>query len=220
MLQSIGASAANNADTVHAKTKTFFINFSFDVTLLNHILLQNLSFLFPTDYEIDMSERPIECSECKKSVKVVYKEIVGDTINCTEMCQDCPILKAKLHGDTPTSKGKESSLCCGVCGTSLETVQMGQPLGCPECYTVFGEYIIRQLIDTGSIPSSLKKQAQTQKLQTLHIGRSPKQPGSPALSSKLSSLNEALSDALKKENYEQAATLRDQIKSLSDKKHD
>lgn len=94
---------------------------------------------------------------------------------------------------------------------------MGQSLGCAECYTVFADYIISQLVEAGGIPSTLKKKAQAQKLQTLHIGRSPQQPGSPALSSKLASLNEALNDALKKENYEQAATIRDQIKGLTDK---
>ncbi len=164
-----------------------------------------------------MSERSIECSECKRPVKVVYKEIIGETITCTEMCDDCPILKAKLHGDAPASKSSERSLCCGVCGTSLESVKMGQHLGCAECYTVFAEYIISELIDANGIPSTLKKKAQAQKLQTLHIGRSPQQPGSPALSSKLASLNEALNEALKKENYEQAASIRDQIKALTDK---
>jgi protein arginine kinase activator len=133
------------------------------------------------------------------------------------MCDDCPILKAKLQGDVPASKNNERSLCCGVCGTSLESVKMGEPLGCTECYTVFAEYIIKRLVDIIGIPVAMRKKAQTQKLQTLHVGRSPQQAGPPALSSKLASLNEALSDALKKENYEQAASIRDQIKILTDK---
>ncbi len=164
-----------------------------------------------------MGERSIECGECKRPVKVVYKEIVGKAITCTDMCDDCPILKAKLHGDATSSKSKESSLCCGVCGTSLESVKMGQPLGCAECYDVFADFIIQELVETGSIPMTLRKKAQAQKLQTIHIGRSPQQPSSPALSSKLASLNEALNEALKKENYEQAASIRDQIKAMTDK---
>ena len=164
-----------------------------------------------------MSERPIECGECKRAVKVLYKEIIGDVITCTEMCNECPVLKAKLHGETPSSKNTEQSLCCGVCGTPLEAVQTGQPVGCSECYSVFANYIISELIDAGGIPAALKKKAQAQKLQTFHIGRSPQQPSSPVLSSKLSSLNEALNEALKKENYEQAASIRDQIKALTEK---
>ena len=164
-----------------------------------------------------MSQKPIECGECKRAVKVLYKEVANNTVTCTEMCNECPILKAKLHGNNPPSKNNERSLCCGVCGTSLESVIMGQPLGCAECYTVFGDYIIRELMDADSLPSSLKKKAESQKMQTLHIGRSPQQPGSPALSTKLASLSEALNEALKKENYEQAASIRDQIKALTDK---
>ncbi|MGH2639313.1 MAG: UvrB/UvrC motif-containing protein [Rhabdochlamydiaceae bacterium] len=49
------------------------------------------------------------------------------------------------------------------------------------------------------------------------MGRSPQHSESPALSSKLTSLNEALNEAVKKENYEQAASIRDQIKALTDK---
>jgi protein arginine kinase activator len=164
-----------------------------------------------------MSERPIECGACKRAVKVQYKEVIGNAITCTEMCDECPVLKAKLHGETPSSKSTERSLCCGVCGTSLESVQTGQPVGCLECYSVFASYIISELIDANGIPSALKKKAQAQKLQTFHIGRSPQQPTSPVLSSKLSSLNEALNEALKKENYEQAASIRDQIKALTEK---
>lgn len=163
-----------------------------------------------------MSEKPIECSECKKSATVIYKEITEKGILSTEMCPDCPVLKAKLHGDSPPTSKKERHLCCGVCGTSLESVKMGQPLGCSECYAVFTECIMSQLVSTGSIPLALQKKIQTQKLQTLHIGRSPQQIDSLVLSSKLASLNEALNEALKKENYEQAAYLRDQIKAMMD----
>jgi protein arginine kinase activator len=164
-----------------------------------------------------MSERPVECSDCKRKIKIIYKEIVDQTITCAEMCDECPVLKAKLHGDSNPASKKESSLCCGVCGTSLESVKMGQPVGCAECYMVFGDAITAELVATESIPSSLKKRALTQRSEPLHIGRLPEQKGPPALSSKLASLNEALGEALKKENYEQAAYLRDQIKAITDK---
>ena len=166
--------------------------------------------------KIDMSERPVECGECKRTVKVIYKEIVDHATTRTEMCDECPILKAKLHGDLTSAEKKASSICCGVCGTSLESVQMGQPLGCSECYVVFADTIIRELIATDTIPSALKKKAETHRLQTLHLGRAPEQTASSALSMKLASLNEALNEALKKENYEQAAYLRDQIKAITD----
>jgi protein arginine kinase activator len=168
-----------------------------------------------------MPDRPVECSQCKKSVKTLYKEIVDDSILCTEMCADCPVLQEKLHGDInkTLNRDKTSELCCGHCGTSLESVKMGQPLGCLECYAVFGDFLVGELLESDAIPPSLKKKLATQRMQAIHIGKSPDKPADITLSSRLTSLNEALNEALKRENYEQAAWLRDQIKALTENKN-
>ena len=104
-----------------------------------------------------MAERPVECSQCKKTIKVVYKEIVDDSTICTEMCAECPVLQAKLHGEPRQGERKESTLCCGTCGTPLEAVTRGEPLGCAECYAVFGDFLIGELIESQAIPSSSAK---------------------------------------------------------------
>jgi protein arginine kinase activator len=162
-----------------------------------------------------MSERPLECSECKKKIQVVYKELLADPYVCLEMCSDCPVLKSKLQDDSSTLSQDKSSVACGMCGTSLEDVKMGQPLGCHDCYGVFADVIIKELVESHRLPSSLKLKAFGCK--TLHVGSSPLSPDAPALSTKLASLNEALNEAIRKENYEQAASLRDQIKHIQGK---
>ena len=168
-----------------------------------------------------MVDRPVECSHCKKSIKVIYKEIAGDSIICTEMCADCPVFQQKLHGQTPLpTKGiseKEAGLCCGNCRTSLESIKMGNPVGCSECYSVFSDLIVSELIATDKIPSRIKKEFPNKKTQPLHVGKSPNNPLTIPSSSRLTTLNEALNEALKKENYEQAAWIRDQIKDLTEK---
>ena len=167
-----------------------------------------------------MAERPVECSHCKKGIKVIYKEIVGDSIVCNEMCADCPVLQQRLHGQTAPSTAKaglsetESGLCCGHCRTSLESVKMGGPLGCSECYAVFGDILIAELSETERLPPG----AEAKKNQPLHIGKALKKPLTIPSSSRLTALNEALNEALKKENYEQAAWIRDQIKEIGDGK--
>ncbi|MBS0615608.1 MAG: UvrB/UvrC motif-containing protein [Verrucomicrobia bacterium] len=168
-----------------------------------------------------MPDRPVECSQCKKPVKVTYKEIVDDSVICTEMCADCPVLQAKLHGEPGKGEqiGKESTLCCGNCGTPLEAVTRGEPLGCAECYAVFADFLIGELIESKAIPSTLSQKLTAKRLQAIHIGKSPDKPHDITLSSRLASLNEALNEALKRENYEQAAWLRDQIKALSENKN-
>lgn len=164
-----------------------------------------------------MTERPIECSECKRPAKIVYKEILGNTINCTQMCTDCPVLQAKLHGEAGKTDNKAGQVCCSSCGTSLESVQTGQPVGCTECYAVFNDFLIGEVIAVGAVPPTLQKKLAAERSQPIHIGKSPDQIVDITLSSRLASLNEALNDALKRENYEQAALLRDQIKTLSEK---
>jgi protein arginine kinase activator len=170
-----------------------------------------------------MAERPVECSHCKRSIKVIYKEIVGESTICTEMCAECPVFQQKLHGQpSPTPKPEGASeadpgLCCNNCRTSLESLKMGNPLGCVECYAVFGDVLVSELIATDHIPSRLKKTLSGKKNQPIHVGKSPNKPMTIAPSARLTALNEALNEALKKENYEQAAWIRDQIKALTEK---
>lgn len=162
-----------------------------------------------------MAERPAECSQCKRNVKVIYKEIVGDSMLCFEMCAECPILQQKLHG-TP-SEGAVTALCCEKCHTSLESIETGGPLGCSECSAVFAEPLLSNLISTGRLPARLIKTLSTKRSAPLHVGKAPGKAIEIAPSSRLTSLNEALNEALKRENYEQAAWLRDQIKALEEK---
>lgn len=169
-----------------------------------------------------MGDRPVECGQCKKIVNVFYKEMVDKTVTCTEMCASCPVLLAKLHG-TSNYEGlaeKESALCCGKCKTPIESIKRGEALGCGECYAVFGDILVSELLESEAIPPSLKKKWGTKKPQAIHVGKSPDSEQNIVLSTKLSSLNEALNEALKRENYEQAAWLRDQIKALTERKND
>ncbi len=166
-------------------------------------------------------DRPIECSQCKKPVKVVYKEIVNKTITTTGMCADCPVLQQKLHGEGVISSEKEfageTGLCCGSCMTTYRSVKTGNPVGCSECYNVFCDLLTQQLVEAGSIPPRIKKNVTMKRSLPIHVGKSPEKTSSIGVSSRITSLNAALNVALKQENYEQAASIRDQIKSLTNR---
>jgi protein arginine kinase activator len=173
-----------------------------------------------------MAERPVECSHCKKPEKIVYKEIVGEAMIVTQMCADCPILEERLHGSAPSEKKqlrpseKAMPLFCETCHTSLESVQTGNPLGCSACYAVFSDIVVSNLLAAGQLPPQLQKSLTSKKGQQIHIGKVPNKPYATVSSEELTSLNEALNDAIRKENYEQAAWLRDQIKAILEKGHD
>lgn len=171
--------------------------------------------------ERHIPERPLECSECKKPIAVRYTEIVGDSITDTSMCADCPELQRRLHGTNPqelvaNQTGSPAGLECGNCGTTLEEVKRGHRLGCPECYTVFEDVLLMELQTANRVPARILA---AKKGPPPHIGRSPGEKVAMSPTSRLLALNEALKETLGREDYEQAASLRDQIKALTEKEH-
>lgn len=164
-----------------------------------------------------MSERPLECGDCKKPIKVCYTEIIGDLITKTSMCQDCPELQKRLHGIPQPSleDAQKTGVCCGNCGTTLEAIKQGSLLGCNECYEVFSDVLAKEIVTFLAPCSKVNK-----KELVLHKGRSPGETAKVGPAFKLIALNDALKETLKREDYEQAALLRDQIKELMENNPD
>ncbi len=168
--------------------------------------------------EEKLPERPLECYECKKPVSVIYTEIIGKAITRTSMCADCPELQRRLRGAPSQAAEKlpgemTTGLACGNCGTTLESLRVGIPVGCSVCYDVFDDVLLGEMLASEKIPQRLST---TKKSIPIHIGRAPgeSQEMNPTL--RLLALNEALNETLKREDYEQAAWLRDQIKALTE----
>lgn len=174
---------------------------------------ENIEDLIPED---SIPDRPMECTECKKPIAVHYTEIMGGNMIHTMMCNDCPILQQKLKGSGSlhTQLEGETDLCCGNCGTTLESVRMGNALGCSTCYEVFGDILLPELLASNKISPRITP---TKRSIPIHIGRSKGEAPEINPSLRLLALNEALNETLKREDYEQAAWLRDQIKALTEK---
>ncbi len=193
-----------------------------------------------TDNPENVPERPLECGECKKAVRVIYTDISGKTMSRFCMCSDCPVLKRKLLGSsqslysTQANEGNHSfdpkaSVCCGGCGMSRDEVSMGSRVGCPLCYEIFEEEVLDQLISLNKLPIRspfIKKHNFTSLSYALsasngpgplHTGRRPysaQEEGDYSL--KLVELQKALHETLSREDYEQAAWLRDRIKEITE----
>ena len=171
---------------------------------------------FPED---KVPDRPLECSECKKPISVHYTEVVGNSITHTSMCADCPELQRRLHGAPVHGFGAEAleggtaGLACGNCGTTLEALRVGTPVGCSNCYEVFDDILISEMVASEKIPQRISN---AKKSTPTHIGRAPGETQEMNPSLRLLALNEALNETLKREDYEQAAWLRDQIKALTE----
>lgn len=130
------------------------------------------------------------------------------------MCQDCPMLRQKLYGTqthiTVTPETLAAGLCCGSCGTTADEIKMGIPLGCSVCYEVFDDLLTQELLTQERLPSS-----QRARKAAMHMGKQPGQTAEITPAMKLVALHQALHETLSREDYEQAAWLRDQIKALT-----
>lgn len=159
-------------------------------------------------------ERPLECSDCKKSVAVFYTEIVGNMVYRVALCGSCPMLTQKLFG-TAHEENKEKSigLCCGTCKTTIEEIERGSLAGCSVCYEIFEDLLVSELINRQKIS---QKVAAINKFAPMHRGKHPGELKKIDPSSRLMELHQALHETLSREEYEQAAWLRDQIKILTE----
>lgn len=168
-------------------------------------------------------ERPLECGDCRKPIHTIYTIVGQNSLQKIGMCAECPILQRKLHGqEHPTlsdreEEAQEAHLCCGGCGLIKDEVTMGSPLGCALCYEIFEDEIFHELVDSGHLPSKMKDLKQT---LSLHIGKPPLSQKGFDPSIKLVSLQKELQETLKREDYEQAAWIRDKIQALTKKQQE
>ena len=118
--------------------------------------------------------------------------------------------KAFERGSCGRSAGQlvagSAGFACGECGTTLQALRVGNPLGCSNCYEVFGDIIVAELAAMEKIPQRITG---NKKSIPLHIGRVPGEAQEMNPSLRLLALNEELSETLKREDYEQAAWLRE-----------
>ncbi len=90
---------------------------------------------------------------------------------------------------------------CSVCGFTQADFKKTGRLGCSMCYATFAEGL-------GSLLKAMHK-------GTEHVGKVPEHAQRAAqLNDRMRTLNENLKKAVAEENYETAASLRDQIKEL------
>jgi protein arginine kinase activator len=160
------------------------------------------------------------CTICKEKPATVHlTQIVGDKMQKLDLCEDC----AKTKGiNDPTSFGLADldlvlglgasqqleqaaggvELKCSRCGFTQADFKKSGRLGCPECYKTFAEGLAGLL--------------KTMHKGTRHTGKAPEAlRATRENAGLLKTLQIKLARAIKDENYEQAAQVRDEIKQLT-----
>jgi len=157
------------------------------------------------------------CDICKqKAATVHYTEIINNKIHKMDLCEDCAKEKNLgfntqfsvadiLKGLTEPAMtgGKETKeQTCSFCGLTYSKFKKIGRLGCGECY--------------GTFESNLESIINDVHKNTQHVGKSPNTSRKTVTKklNKLEELQEQLRVAVMKEEYENAAKLRDDIKTL------
>lgn len=160
------------------------------------------------------------CQHCHKNEATIHLTEINEGVRSElHLCESCaqkegiavksqiPLneLLSSLLASQPEegeTGGGEKQTTCPECGITLEEFRKEGLLGCPYDYEVF-EKQLRGLIE------------KTQNGNTHHTGKIPsKMPAATRNKIELSTLRQELERAVKREDYEHAAQLRDQIDKL------
>ncbi|MCM8771372.1 MAG: UvrB/UvrC motif-containing protein [Candidatus Omnitrophica bacterium] len=157
------------------------------------------------------------CDVCgKKQATVHLTEIIDDQITELHLCEDCARKKSQqmenqfgladlLAGlaefGKPWEEKETIKLKCPNCGITYNNfLKMGR-LGCSECYPAFKKYLVPLL-------KKIHGSAQ-------HLGKAPHKISRVLKEVEdLEELRQKLQRAIEKEEFEEAARIRDQIKEL------
>ncbi len=165
------------------------------------------------------------CNRCNKPATVHIKEISNGSVVALDLCDQC----AAAAGYAPQNHlplneilnefvaahshlDQASSLHCADCGMTWQEFKDTGLLGCDKDYDIF----VRQL---GPVIEKAQRGAKhhTGKLCRCHTGQPGSEPAQDAVQlrrTEIKRLQKKLARAVEAESYEQAAKLRDQIKTL------
>ena len=164
----------------------------------------------------------MHCDVCKKEEATVHlTEIVDEKVKKLHLCESCAREKSEemeahfgladllsgLADLAPASVKKtekpteEVSLKCPRCGFTFRDFRKVGRLGCPACYDTFKE----------NLKPLLKKIHGSER----HVGKIPsKKEVKPDTKAILADLKDRIEEAVKLEEFEEAARLRDKIKEV------
>jgi len=162
------------------------------------------------------------CDICgKKQATVHLTEIIDGKMSELHLCEDCARKKSQemesqfgladllagLAEFGKTFEDKETAkIKCANCGLTYDNFRKMGRHGCSECYYSFRKHLV----------PLLKKIHGTAQ----HMGKSPRiLAKTKSRSLQLEELREKLRQAIEKEEFEEAARIRDEIKKLQEAKN-
>lgn len=159
-----------------------------------------------------------KCRRCSKSATLHITEIHDGNANAVHLCDSCareyldeeseqspnsPTAELTAKLEALVSDEGDADARCSNCDISFGEFREQGRLGCPTCYEEFRDELVPLLdnIHEGAV----------------HLGKRPRRsPTQTEDQSRLIQLRHRQKEAIDKEDYEQAAGLRDEIQAIED----
>jgi protein arginine kinase activator len=153
----------------------------------------------------------MQCEKCQcEKATVFLTQIINGKMHKIDLCEKCAkemgvtnastfsladlLIKTEVERQT---KSARETVVCPSCGFTQEDLSKTGRVGCGKCYDIFQDVLGEALKD-------MQRSSQhTGKVPERHLRLEPKNP---------CDVEKALNLAIENENYEEAATLRDQLK--------
>ncbi len=163
----------------------------------------------------------MKCENCGENEAVIHlTQIENNEMTTSHLCEACAAAKGLETGEEPSgfpladflaqmggessepSAGAEDDGPCPFCGLTFAGFREAGRLGCPHCYSTF----------EGRLRGLLRRIHGS----TQHVGKVylPPDPTASEREKRLEGLRRRLQRAVQSEDFERAAELRDEIRSL------
>ena len=165
----------------------------------------------------------MKCENCKKNDATIhFTQVKEGKVVSYNLCQECaekfgmkgakfdskqqpaftPDDKSEVLSELLQSKSPDDNEKCSVCQSTLDDIKTSGRMGCGQCYFTFENQI-----------DVLLRRIQA---SSFHVGKRTSKLDDQLYSDQVAirKLKKELTDAVKKENYEKAARLRDEIISI------
>ena len=158
-----------------------------------------------------------KCQRCQSPATLHITEILGpsqyEEVHLCEQCankysHDTPAKTASAKGGKELGGGEAdeglfSQHACPNCGIKFVDFRNSGRLGCPHDYSTFRDDLLPLLENIHG--------------ETRHVGKTPRRyPQTKKAEAELTQLRNRLKQAVNREEYEEAARLRDRIKQLEE----
>lgn len=181
------------------------------------------------------------CERCKiREANIQYTEVINGVKTEHNFCAQCARemdfgpYSAIFDGEFPLAKllsgllgveektkeqEKLQQIACPSCGTKYDEFISNSRFGCSDCYSVFGPLIsdsIRQLQGSESHTGKIPKYGIDREAENTVTEPAAENMDGGDLKSQIAVWDARLKEALRMEEYEMAAQLRDKIKALKE----